>query len=68
MLRCEQIVLHRHATDMSIRKEVAFINKLRYDKHKLTEKERKKLEKKKQKINAKSNKINKNEEHKKNKK
>lgn len=65
----EQIVMNRKETGMGIRKEVAFINKLRYNKSKLTKKERKKLEKKKkQKIKAKGNEPNKKDTDRKNKK
>jgi hypothetical protein len=52
----EQVVLNRKVTDMSVRREVAFINKLRYDNKKLTKKDlkkQKKLErKKKEKLNV----------------
>ena len=43
----EQTVVNRYATDSQTRREVAFVNKLRFDKHKVTEKEKKKLARKK---------------------
>jgi len=43
----EQTVVNRYSTDSQTRREVAFINKLRFDKHKVTEKEKKKLARKK---------------------
>ncbi len=52
----EQVVLNRKVNDMSVRREVAFINKLRYDNKKLTKKDLKKQQKlerkKKEKVNV----------------
>lgn len=42
----EQTVVNRHALDFKARREVAFINKLRYDRTKLTKEEKKKQAKK----------------------
>ncbi|OJJ17934.1 hypothetical protein BKI52_29190 [marine bacterium AO1-C] len=43
----EQTVVNRYATGSQTRREVAFVNKLRFNKHKVTEKEKKKLARKK---------------------
>ena len=43
----EQTVVNYHSDDVQARREVAFINKLRFNKHKLTEKEKKELARKK---------------------